>query len=230
MAKPKFSGPVWHGLPDDFPQTQLEAEYRRLLVLLSDCPEKQLLTGGFTAAAYRYRAMADYEEDYLESFRHPDLDNLETNYRQDRALFGFLVNGLSSVEAFCFGLKAVMAWANQEVLDEQAQKNVTPERVSRELTKNWPDETLTRELSDLLNSDDHDEWKTLRNLLAHRAAPFRDYTLVVGGDSSVKWRVGARRIILDENTTADWRRFLAKRFQALSTALSAFNPKREAAS
>ena len=230
MSRPRFSGVVWHGLPDDFPQSQLEAEYRRFLVLLSDRAEKQLHTGGFTAAAYRYRAMADYENDYLESSRHPDPDNLEASYQQDRALFGFLVNGLSSIEGFCFGLKAVMAWADQEVLDEKAQQRINPTAVSRKLTENWPNEALSRELSDLLKSDDYDEWKALRNQLAHRTAPFRDHTLVVGGDRSVKWRVGERRITLNENTTAERRRFLARRFQALSDALAAFNPKRNRAS
>ena len=120
-----------------------------------------------------------------------------------------------------------MAWAEEEPLDEQAQRSVSPQRVGEELRKKWPDHALTKEIAELLTTDEYEEWRVLRNMLAHRTAPFRDYRLVVGGDSSVTWRVGQRRIVLDEHITAHRRRFLAGRFQALSNALTAFNPERE---
>jgi hypothetical protein len=73
MAKQNFRGPVWYGIPDDFPQRQLEAECLRFLELLSEFPGKRLLTGGFTAVAYRYRAMADYDRDYQDTFQRRSL-------------------------------------------------------------------------------------------------------------------------------------------------------------
>jgi hypothetical protein len=96
-------------MPDDFDISSYESIASGLAPLHSTYtvawPD---YASGWVALGYRFRACAEYDESFVESFRQHggSLPPLE-RHGQERDLFGFFVCGLSVVESFCYGLFAI---------------------------------------------------------------------------------------------------------------------------
>jgi hypothetical protein len=139
--------------------------------------------------AYRFVECFDHSAQFAASIREHGLAPVPTErFRQEAALFGFFVSGLSSIECFLYGLHA-LAWAasgNRFAMETGNQKRgVTIQATTGGFVECFPNDQITAELSALREEDGFVEWSELRNVLAHRAAPGRLINLQLGGAETV---------------------------------------------
>jgi hypothetical protein len=66
---PRYHGAVWGSLPPDFPTSVAERIYRAELDRMGASSEPARLMGmGFKGVAYRFRAAAEYDEEFSALF------------------------------------------------------------------------------------------------------------------------------------------------------------------
>ena len=179
--------------------------------------------GAWNAVAYRYLACAESDEAFTEAFTRSikirgDSPLASYRYEQERALFLFFVAGLSSLEAFCYGIHAIAAFVKSESFPmgtDCDHRVVTPECTHKRLQATFPREPLTSTLGCVLATQEMREWKEIRNVLIHRTHPGRE--IRVGGlptdpSTSSTWKVG---IDIDVKTTSVRRSWLSDKLGQL---------------
>ena len=201
-------------LPEDFPSTA----YGTVRACMQDRrPDNEDLWdqygGAWSAVAYRYLTCAESDEAFTQSIKDSSSAPSDPHrYEQERNLFLFFVAGLSSLEAFCYGIHAIAAFINPEKFPmgtNSERRDVTPECTSKRLQATFPNEQLTTTLKSVLATPEIREWKEIRNILIHRTHPGRE--IRVGGppadpSTSSRWKVG---IDIDVNTTSERRSWLS---------------------
>ena len=202
-------------LPEDFPSTAYGAVRA---CMQNRRPANEDLWdqygGAWNAVAYRYLACAESDEAFTQSIKRKqgDAPPAPYRYKQERDLFLFFVAGLSSFEAFCYGIHAIAAFIIPKSfpLDTDSDRRaVTPERTRDRLQATFPREQLTSTLNSVLATHEMRKWKEIRNVLIHRTHPGRE--IRVGGpptnpSSSSRWKVG---IDINVNTTSERRLWLS---------------------
>jgi hypothetical protein len=99
-------------VPDDFPAKQFEAVHNKLATY--DGHTYSLSFDALRAIAYRFIALADYDESFTASIKQYGISSSHAiRYNEDRDLFGFFSNGFSVFEAFWFALFAIGAFPPQ---------------------------------------------------------------------------------------------------------------------
>jgi hypothetical protein len=96
-------------------------------------------------------------------------------------------------------------------------RDLTPEKTGTRLRSAFVGESLQTEICQLTSDPDFKHWKEVRNILAHRAAPGRQFS-IGSEDDTTKW-LG---IAVDASTTAYRRKWLAARLRDLVIAADAF--------
>ncbi len=76
-------------------------------------------------------------------------------------------------------------------LTENALSHVKPESVSKAYRAEWPNLGLSVTLGRLVAADRYRGWKTIRNILSHRAVPSRNYLIAAGSNTEATWVVDA---------------------------------------
>ncbi|HYU76632.1 MAG TPA: hypothetical protein VEL31_28510 [Ktedonobacteraceae bacterium] len=143
----------------------------------------------WVGVAFRFRACATHSEDFTAIFqRTQGAARGEDMYREDDALFGFFVKGLSALESFyysLYALGALIVMSKQEPkvppsaqfpllthLVDPAQRSgprrITPEETHRAYTQAFPGLPTTEFLDRILRDEMYKEWSQIRNILAHR--------------------------------------------------------------
>lgn len=123
-------------------------------------------------------------------------------YVVERELFNFLVNGLSAIECLCCALFAIGAieevTQTRQATDkiflidkEKYIKQINPQNTTLNFEKKFPYATITTSLKNLFNessrtedAEKYEDWKKIRNILAHQAQPGRRVPLSSTGDSN----------------------------------------------
>jgi hypothetical protein len=220
-------------LPTDFPAREFDAaelyfRARTGTSVITPAATWAEFSSAWTAVAYRFMDVATFDEEFrvlLE--RYGTAPALPERYAQERALFGFFIAGLAAIESLSYGVSA-LAWeagANEFALETDVARNrVSPERTVERLKRTFPDEAITRSLSDLIESEEFLHWVETRNALAHRSAPLRHHRVTISEDAI---STGAREsawglYTLNEDLTAARRRWLALQLRTLLRAAGAF--------
>lgn len=220
-----YEGSIWGELPQSYPTEQAERVYRYLLEILSNQTMPGALMGhGFKGVAYRFRAAVEYATEFSTSYgaiggTAPPVDE---HYRQERALFGFFVSGLSSIESFAFAIHAIAAHYEPTTfgVNQQDLRRIAPEAVAKGLQATWPQALVTDFLCRLVEGDPtYQGWKKIRNVLNHRVVPPRAITASIGSGVESKWRLKSYQF-LDadeplENVTNTRQKWLEDRISEL---------------
>jgi len=191
-SKGTYHGPIWGALPPDYPTERAESIYRKLLDDMDAKSHARALMGlGFKGVAYRFRAAADYQGESETSYYAPGgaAPPLDEQYRQERALFGFFVSGLASLESFAFATHAAAAHykSAQFLLSDDALRAVDPRSVADGLARLWPSASLTEVWQRLIADDAFRKWKEVRNILSHRLVPPRLIAISPGSQTQTAW-------------------------------------------
>lgn len=130
-------------------------------------------------------ACKDYSHLFAESIKsHGDAPPPPERYTQERALFGFFINGIAVLESTYYGCNAIGALllpAAFPLSTDAERRQATPENTRDRFEKEFPHEDLTKAMKVVLNDPQHSEWREIRNILAHRVAPGR---VIYGSTSS----------------------------------------------
>lgn len=193
-------------MPPDFPTAQYEAIHKSLNKKASAEPERyQQFAAAWNAVSYRYLAMAEDGETFSLSLKgagaHPSPGE---RYNQERALFGFFTNGFSVFEASFYGLFAIGAFLKAEqfpLSTAKDQQAVSPINTKSALTRAFPGHPLLTAITALFDDVAYREWREIRNVLTHRAAPGRTFYVTLEGSEAIpdKWKL--LDIPLDDQTT-----------------------------
>lgn len=213
--------------PSDFPSTSYEATYRRVL---SNRQKNEFATVEFISAwcaiAHRFLDCLAHDRTYTDVARsHGESPPSEERHFQERALFSFFVSGMAVLESFCYGLFAMASLVNAArfPMASPADLRAIDPWVTRDKFKSrYRREPLSRSLDDLLGSSEWEAWREVRNVLSHRSSPGRTFRRTVTSGFGVvpSSKAGPTTwdqflIVIDINTTATRRAWLAKQLSEL---------------
>ena len=186
----------------------------------------QEYSGAWNAVSYRFLAATQYSDDFTDSItKYGSSVNREERYRQEKNLFGFFTNGLSTLEAAFYGLFATGAFLNPStfpMMTAKEHKYVSPERTHKAYSKAFPGEPILALFDQTFSDDGYVQLKDIRNVLAHRTAPGR--TFYVSLDSSeplpAEWKLFG--LSIDHELTVTRRRDLARLLSTILVGTQAF--------
>lgn len=173
----------------DFPQVPYDRMHLRLAPW-ANSPRAQTWRQfglAWNAVAYRFQACAEHDEAFRELFDRVGSNAAGINrYRQQRDLYGCVVNACSVIESFYYAAYAVGALADPAAFPidtPKAQRDIKPSATAALYRRTFPDDQFTA-LLDAVIADAH--WRDLadlRNVLIHRAAPGKAVFLSTPGAS-----------------------------------------------
>jgi len=217
MAKERLST-IGLEMPEDFDAVPYEAIHSRTVARKDACPDAcAQYVGAWKAVAYRFMSCAEHDTAFTKSIQQAgDAPPPPERYIQERELFSFFVMGLTVIESFCFGLFAIASMVDSKnfpITIAEDLRSINPQHTVKQFRKAFPEEGVTITLGKTLDDNAYKEWKEIRNILAHRAAPGRIiYGSTRRSAPAALWKVG---IQLDESTTSSRRKWLATTMSSL---------------
>lgn len=201
-------------MPGDFPVAQYEAVFDRVSRWTNASGHAyEQFAAAWNAVSYRYLAMTEDEKSFtaLVTKTAPEP---EIRYEQERSLFGFFSNGFSVFESTFYGLFALGALLSPPhfpIVSPKEQQRISPQSTMAAFKAAFTNDAINSAISALTNSADYIEWREIRNILTHRAAPGRTFFVGIGGASDEplpdQWKV--KGIALDKNMAVSRRGKLA---------------------
>lgn len=215
-------------LPDDFPHQPYEAIHARVHAAAHHPDQVFHYGGAWNAVVYRFLSCAEADVTFTQSVRTVGTSpGQPARFRQEEVLLNFFVNGLSEIESFFYGLYWIGSMAEPAhfpILPDNQLRNITTDKTMM-LFGNGPHAALFAAAFSRLrtpstpgnwvNTLEYDEWKDIRNILAHRASYGRVMHATTGGgpQPADEWRV--RGIPLNDQVTQTRRAWLAATMKAL---------------
>lgn len=180
-------------------------------------------TGGWNAVSARFEGCTDASEAYtklvIEAGNSPAVP---MRYTQDNELFIFFFAGFAVLDSLAyslFSLGNMLASPEFPMNTEDDLKSITFAFTAKRFSTHYPREDLSAKLNALLATAKYEEWKNVRNILAHRVAPGRNFYM--GGDKNglTEWTIG---VAIDDNTTQSRRIWLCRQLVELLIATQTF--------
>lgn len=212
--------------PEDFNVSAYETVQSRVGPLQKAYPVAyEQYAGAWNAVRYRLRSCVEHDQAFVESIRRAGVaPETEERYFQERELYGFFTTGLSTIESFYYALYAIGAMVdpkNFSITTAQDLKGIKPRLTAEKFARHFSAESIVSELKRVLSDPVYDEWKTIRDILAHRASPGRSFC---PGDSLIAvWKAGP---FIDTQTTALKREWLAQNLKGLLKEADLFTANR----
>jgi hypothetical protein len=213
-------------VPDDFPCAEFENVEKKVQARFPEHAHARFFGGAWGAVAYRFMAMAQYDESFTKSILENGVGpGPMLRYEQERDLFGFFNSGCSAADAFLFGMFTLGAMLKPNAFplrDERDERKVTPTCCYDAYRKAFTGHPIISALQLTTKNGDPDweKFSAFRNLLTHRATPARNFS---AGDPSrpaaIMSRVG---VVLDKETTSSRRRQVAGLLGKLLAASNSF--------
>ena len=188
---------------------------------------------GWNGLAYRYRAMAEYDEEFTNSVKisgnSPPPDE---RYKQGKAFFGFFTNAVSVIECFVFSIYCIASILKPSVfpVSQSSDLEFTPREFTKTFDANFQNDSLSATMQQCLNDSTYWKMKDIRRVLIHRGMPPRKFYR--GGERdgmatmptnlpapSDQWRFD---FSVDENTTAMFRKWLGDTLKGLIDSANDF--------
>lgn len=178
------------------------------------------------ASGYRFCTCVEHDEAFRDSIKRVGVNpNQKEHYIQERELFGFFINGLTVIESLAYSSYILGAMLVENGFPMNAPKLIQVNHTADKYNKYYPNEPLSNELDQLRNSSDYDEWKKIRNILAHRVIPARKITVTLWPpqlDNSPKASWIDDTLELNANTTLSRRKWLARVADVMILAIDTF--------
>lgn len=194
------------------------------IATLMGLPAWKQFAGAWNAVAYRYKACAEHDIAFTESFNRSSASPSQPErYIQERELFGFFCTGFSAMEACCYALFSIASLhnpSNFRLSTDEHFRVTTVGRIARAFNNYFPGKAFTTILLKIYLSKEFNDWKEARNILTHRAQPGR--TAYVGGekDEQTVWQLCD--ISIDQRTTSSRMHWLRQTINDLVGCAASF--------
>lgn len=211
-------------MPPDFPVVQYELIHKRAEPRAKTSNHVyEHFAGAWNAIAYRFLAATEYEGTFTASLAGAGSSPAPlVRFQQERDLFGFFSNGFSVFEATFYGLFSLGSFLSAAIFPlgtAKDQQRITPTSTAAALAVAFPGDPIHKIISTVLQDPAYLEWREVRNVLTHRAAPGRIFFVGIGGDNALpdQWKI--RNIPLNMNMAparrADLSRLLGNLLQGI---------------
>jgi hypothetical protein len=177
-------------MPDDFPAHYYDVVTASVNKAARDEQARKHHAAGWNGVAYRFLSCAGHDEAFTRAFeQHGEGPPPPERHRQEHELFGFFVTGLATLESCCYALYAMAVIIHPRKLSFPNPRSVTVSSARQMLQREFAGSSLTAALDAVCTEAMYSEWRDVRNALAHRVSPGRQFYLVTG---------------TEENRAADW--------------------------
>ena len=212
----------WH-TPKEFSFTQFDEVNMHVGMSREGTVNYKEFAGGHNGVKIRFFACCEFSNQFVHSIsKFGNAPALERGrFAQENNLFGFFVSGLSTLECFGYCIHFMANMINPGLFQTSSLQGITLEKTSNAYLQAYPNHPFSTSLQDLLSSADFKEWKDLRNILAHRSAPGRDF--FVGDENYTNWQAGEKKIRYDKSLTETRLNWLKLELQKLITAAHQFS-------
>jgi hypothetical protein len=143
--------------------------------------------GGSNGARWRFRGCIAHDEALKHLFTSDS-----QRYDEERELFDFFLNGMSSIECACYALYMIGGMFNAvefPVNPKTLLRKIYPRRVLSKFKTAFSTDVITSFLAASFKSPQYTDWEEKRIVLFHRAAPPRQ--MHVGGSPTPDlWQFG----------------------------------------
>jgi len=178
-------------MPPDFPLIPYDEVHRRLTKHKDSHRTEWMSFGlGWNGVAYRYRAMAEYYEEFVKSLNSfGNSPNPEQRYEQGRALFGFFVNAVSTIECFFYASYCIASFLKPcdfSIQKSKALKLVYPTNVEKLFKVHFPKDALTTQMTKCVSDTINAQIRDMRDVLSHRGTPPRKF--YAGEENVMEWQ------------------------------------------
>lgn len=205
-------------MPADFPAISFEAIYGRLTPLNQRTGHSHF-NGAWSAISYRYHGLADYDEQFTSSVRtEGNAPAQPFRYHQERDLFGFFVSAVSIFDAYAFAMHAIGAILMPNNFQLTNERKIDWANMSKLYEKHFIGDPILNVLNTAWSDPAFHDLRTIRHVLAHRAAPPRRFSLFVGSEKPSSAEVMQINLNIDELTTRSRRQQVVR---LLTTVLDA---------
>jgi hypothetical protein len=206
-------------VPALFPTEQVNAFFAAARSRIENGGDKGVELGAaVVSVAYRLRAALEDAEELVGACDRPDT-SIEGNFRRDKLLFRFIMNGHAALESACYACWALAALLPKDPLSVDEREHTRPPLFLR---KKLPANGLGGALKTLLEREfpspdkatsKWTEWDSLRHTLAHRSYVGRNISVALGSS----WReerlltTGSSKMPLtfDQPSIESWAAWLA---------------------
>jgi hypothetical protein len=213
-------------LPDDFPNAPYDAIQARVDAAPQNKDQTFHFGGAWNAVVYRFLSCANADERFTALVRAGITPGQPRRFEQEESLVDFFVDGLSEIESFFYGLYWICSLvdpASFPVVTGKKLRDVSTDKTMRSV-RNGPysasfqvafNRLQTQQAGQWVNTPEYEEWKDVRNILAHRASYGRVLNAASGGGTQLDdlWRV--RDIPINDRLTASRRVWLAETMKCL---------------
>ncbi|WP_271103856.1 hypothetical protein [Pseudomonas tohonis] len=129
--------------------------------------------GACNIVGWRFRTCHEEMRKFIESWRqHGSAISFEEIYLRERALFIMFCSGVSCLESMCFAINALASYSKllNFPFSEKEQRACTPAQLQKTLDKHPNAAILSKELKNIIDSDEWKIWTSLRNRMTHRSS------------------------------------------------------------
>ena len=149
----------------------------------------QEFSSGSNGAQWRFRGCVAHDE----ALQHLFISDSRERYDEERELFDFFMNGMSSIECACYALYMIGGMFNATefpVSPISKLRDIGPKRVLCKFKSAFSTDEITSFLASSLKSPEYTDSEEKRRILFHRAAPPRQ--MHVGGSPNTLdlWQLG----------------------------------------
>ncbi len=213
-------------MPGDFPVAALESIHSRAFALRGTHAEiYEHFASAWNAVAYRFLAVAEYEIEFTASLSIHSAD-ATLRHQQEKQLFGFFSNGFSVFEAAFYGLFSLGSLQSPSefpIATSKDQQRISPSTTMSALKLAFPSSPLNAALNSITNDPAYLEWREIRNVLTHRAAPGRRFHAHLGGkDFSIPDQWKLKDISLDVDMAPTKRAHLSRLLNRFADEVDVF--------
>jgi hypothetical protein len=217
-------------MPSDFPTAEYEFVHSRMEPLSRTANEIYAhFAGAWNAVAYRFMAMTEYERAFSDSIAVVGASPSPLHREeQERALFGFFSSGFSVFESTFYALFSMGAFLSGQyfpIATQKDQQRISPATTAASLAKAFSNDPLMPVVTAILLDPAYLEWREIRNILTHRAAPGRTFFVGIGGDDELpdQWKI--KNIPLDKSMAPKRREELSRLLSVLIGDIEAFTER-----
>jgi hypothetical protein len=212
----------------DFPRTSYQAVEKRVAAYVGSLPASASpvpgvseFFGGWNALILRFRATDEFRAAAIGSLGQGGAPPNDVRYEQERDVFGFYANVLSTVESCSYAIYHLARVAGVSGFDRKPRE-VTVWATATAVATSLPGSPLDVALHGLISSSAWDDLREVRNILLHRESPAR--TIYMGTDGATvppaEWT--ALGLALDATLVEVPRAWLGTTTQQLVEAAEAF--------